>query len=416
MPALEVADIFRRHGESYRRAHADHLSRTERRVMGAIEACRTAALGGHVERCAECGLVRISYNSCRDRHCPKCQGSARAAWLAERQAELLPVPYFHVVFTLPAPAAEIAFQNKAAVYAILFRATAETLRTIAADQQAAASATSTLSPLQLSPILATRSRFTAPMSDFRRTILAWRCKSASRSILLRAIWTAPQPTASRQLGRSARRAKITGRPLVSAAIRNSKPARSVPNQRPRCPKPRAAHSRDHGPSRSGSMLIEAGFDVAFECPAATPLILQLSIHPSWDARPADPGPDRLGSLSADASVSRPFRQSGHARGSSRRGSSRSPIASSFRTRASRTKHHPTCTSRAHTVQRRKSPRRCRRPANRCARASDFHLNPYPAAAKSFWRSSGLEQVADFGRLRRRRRRRWSGSPWRAVGP
>ena len=88
MPALEVADIFRRHGESYRRAHADHLSRTERRVMGAIEACRTAALGGHVERCAECGLVRISYNSCRDRHCPKCQGSARAAWLAERQAEL----------------------------------------------------------------------------------------------------------------------------------------------------------------------------------------------------------------------------------------------------------------------------------------------------------------------------------------
>jgi Putative transposase/Transposase zinc-binding domain len=133
MPALEVADIFRRHGESYRRAHAGHLGRTERRVMGAIEACRTAALGGHVERCAECGLVRISYNSCRDRHCPKCQGSARAAWLAERQAELLPVPYFHVVFTLPAPAAEIAFQNKAAVYAILFRAAAETLSTIAAD-------------------------------------------------------------------------------------------------------------------------------------------------------------------------------------------------------------------------------------------------------------------------------------------
>jgi hypothetical protein len=133
MPTLEVADIFRRHGHAYRRAHAGHLGRTERRVMGAIEACRTAALGGHIERCTECDLVRISYNSCRDRHCPKCQGSARAAWLAERQAELLPVPYFHVVFTLPAPAAEIAFQNKAAVYAILFRAAAETLRTIAAD-------------------------------------------------------------------------------------------------------------------------------------------------------------------------------------------------------------------------------------------------------------------------------------------
>ena len=133
MPPLEVADIFRRHGESYRRAQADHLSRTERRVMGAIEACRTAALGGHVERCVECGLVRISYNSCRDRHCPKCQGSARAAWVAARQTELLPVPYFHVVFTLPAPAAEIAFQNKAVVYAILFKAAAETLSTIAAD-------------------------------------------------------------------------------------------------------------------------------------------------------------------------------------------------------------------------------------------------------------------------------------------
>src|SRR4051812_38194984 len=133
MSALEVADIFRCHGEAYRKAHAGHLSCTERRVMGAIEACRTAALGGHVERCAECGLIRIAYNSCRNRHCPKCQGSARAAWLAERQDELSPVPYFHVVFTLPAPAAEIAFQNKAAVYAILFRAAAEALSTIAAD-------------------------------------------------------------------------------------------------------------------------------------------------------------------------------------------------------------------------------------------------------------------------------------------
>ena len=135
MPALEVADIFRHHGEAYRRANTEHLGRTERRVMAAIEACRTARLGGHVERCIDCGLVRIAYNSCRNRHCPKCQGAARIAWLAERQAELLPVPYFHVVFTLPAAAAEIAFQNKAAVYAILFKAAAEALSTIAGDQR-----------------------------------------------------------------------------------------------------------------------------------------------------------------------------------------------------------------------------------------------------------------------------------------
>jgi hypothetical protein len=130
---LELADVFRRHGDTYRRAHDGHLGRVERRVMRAIELCRTAALGGHVERCADCGLVRHAYNSCRNRHCPKCQGHARADWLAARQAELLPVPYFHVVFTLPAAVAEIAFQNKAVVYAILFRAAAETLRTIAAD-------------------------------------------------------------------------------------------------------------------------------------------------------------------------------------------------------------------------------------------------------------------------------------------
>jgi len=130
---LEVADVFRRHGEAYRRAHDAHLGRVERRVMSAIELCRTAALGGHTEACAECGLVRCAYNSCRNRHCPKCQGQARAEWLAARQAELLPVPYFHVVFTLPAPVAEIAFHNKATVYAILFRTAAETLRTIASD-------------------------------------------------------------------------------------------------------------------------------------------------------------------------------------------------------------------------------------------------------------------------------------------
>lgn len=130
---LEVADVFRRHGDAYRRAHDGHLGRVERRVMSAIELCRTAALGGHVEHCSECGLVRHAYNSCRNRHCPKCQGQARAEWLAARQAELLPVAYFHVVFTLPAPVAEIAFQNKATVYAILFRTAAETLRRIAAD-------------------------------------------------------------------------------------------------------------------------------------------------------------------------------------------------------------------------------------------------------------------------------------------
>ncbi len=130
---LEVADVFRRHGDTYRREHEGRLGRVERRVMSAIELCRTAALGGHTEACADCGLVRCAYNSCRNRHCPKCQGAARADWLAARQAELLPVEYFHVVFTLPAPAAEIAFQNKAALYALLFRSAAETVRTIAAD-------------------------------------------------------------------------------------------------------------------------------------------------------------------------------------------------------------------------------------------------------------------------------------------
>jgi len=134
MPAgLELADVFRRHGDAYRRAHDGHLGRVERRVMSAVELCRTAALGGHVEQCRDCGRVRHAYNSCRNRHCPKCQGQARAEWLAARQAELLPVGYFHVVFTLPPAAAEIAFQNKVAVYAILFRAAAETLRVVAAD-------------------------------------------------------------------------------------------------------------------------------------------------------------------------------------------------------------------------------------------------------------------------------------------
>jgi hypothetical protein len=130
---LEVADVFRRHGAAYRQAHDGHIGRVERKVMGAIEACRTAALGGHVEACVDCGLIRQAYNSCRNRHCPKCQGLARAEWLAERQAELLPTQYFHVVFTMPPAVAEIAFQNKPIVYGILFKAAAETLRAIAAD-------------------------------------------------------------------------------------------------------------------------------------------------------------------------------------------------------------------------------------------------------------------------------------------
>src|SRR3954469_20785708 len=132
-PALEVADIFRRHGEAFRAAQGDRLTGVQRRVMAAIEACRTAALGGHVEQCDRCREIRVAYNSCRNRHCPKCQGLARLQWLADRRAELLPVPYFHVVFTVPAPVAGIALQNKAVVYDILFRAAAEALQTIAAD-------------------------------------------------------------------------------------------------------------------------------------------------------------------------------------------------------------------------------------------------------------------------------------------
>jgi hypothetical protein len=131
--AVEVADIFRRHGEAYRQAHGAHMGRVERRVMSAIAACRTAALGGHVEQCGDCGHVRVAYNSCRNRHCPKCLNLARAQWLEARRAELLPVPYFHVVFTLPGEIGEVAFHNKAVVYDILMRTAAETLRTIAAD-------------------------------------------------------------------------------------------------------------------------------------------------------------------------------------------------------------------------------------------------------------------------------------------
>jgi hypothetical protein len=132
-PALEVADILRDHGAAWRRANAGHVSLGQMKVMSAIERCRTAALGGHVARCEKCAHTVIAYNSCRNRHCPKCQGAAAREWLAEREADLLPVPYFHVVYTLPAQIADIAYQNKAVIYDLLFRASAETTLTIAAD-------------------------------------------------------------------------------------------------------------------------------------------------------------------------------------------------------------------------------------------------------------------------------------------
>jgi hypothetical protein len=134
-PALEVAEIFRAHGAAWRAAHAGHISLGQLKVMSAIEACRTAALGGHVERCETCAQTQIAYNSCRNRHCPKCQGAVAQDWLADRKAELLPVPYFHVVFTLPAAIADLAWSNKAVVYDLLFKAAAQALLTLAADPQ-----------------------------------------------------------------------------------------------------------------------------------------------------------------------------------------------------------------------------------------------------------------------------------------
>ena len=134
-PTLEVADILRDHGPAWRHVNAGHVSLGQMKVMSAIESCRTAALGGHVVRCENgaCGHTLVSYNSCRNRHCPKCQGAAAKDWLAEREAELLPVGYFHVVFTLPGPISDIAYQNKAVIYDLLFKASAETMLRIAAD-------------------------------------------------------------------------------------------------------------------------------------------------------------------------------------------------------------------------------------------------------------------------------------------
>jgi len=132
-PALEVADIFRAHGAAWRATQSGHLSLAQLKVMSAIEQCRTAALGGHTLRCEACGFEEISYNSCRNRHCPKCQARAAQHWLEARQADLLPVEYYHVVFTLPAPIAQLAYANKALIYGLLFELAAETLATIAAD-------------------------------------------------------------------------------------------------------------------------------------------------------------------------------------------------------------------------------------------------------------------------------------------
>ena len=132
-PALEVADIFRDHGAAWRAANRGHVSLAQMKVMSAIESCRTMALGGHVARCEDCAHTTIAYNSCRNRHCPKCQGAAARAWMEERQAELLSVPYFHIVFTLPSAIGDIAYQNKRVIYDMLFKASAETMLTIAAD-------------------------------------------------------------------------------------------------------------------------------------------------------------------------------------------------------------------------------------------------------------------------------------------
>ena len=134
-PAPRVADVFRRYGDTYRDDAGRSLSTAQRRVMTAIERCRTAVLGGHVERCDHCGYTRVWYNSCANRHCPSCQALARAAWIKDREAEILDTQYFHVVFTVPEEVAVIAYHNQAVVYGILFRAVAETLRTITADPQ-----------------------------------------------------------------------------------------------------------------------------------------------------------------------------------------------------------------------------------------------------------------------------------------
>ena len=164
-PSLEVAGVFRDHGPAWRIANAGHVSLGQLKVMSAIESCRTATLGGHVERCEACGHTRIAYNSCRNRHCPKCQGAAAKGWLADREAELLPVPYYHLVFTLPAPIADIAYHNQAVVYDLLLKTAAETLITIAADPNTSAPASG--SPPYCTPGDQHSPTIRTPISSFR---------------------------------------------------------------------------------------------------------------------------------------------------------------------------------------------------------------------------------------------------------
>ena len=132
-PRLEIADIFRTYGPAWRRANRGHVNLSQLKVMSSIEACRTEALGGHVAACTKCSHQHIAYNSCKNRHCPKCQGPAARDWMTARAEDLLPVECFHLVFTLPAEVAQIAYWNKRAVYGLLFKASAETVATIAAD-------------------------------------------------------------------------------------------------------------------------------------------------------------------------------------------------------------------------------------------------------------------------------------------
>src|SRR5260370_426804 len=159
-PPLEIADIFRDHGSAWRQANAGHVSLGQLKVMSAIGSCRTAALGGHVMRCEDCLHTQIAYNSCRNRHCPKCQGSQALAWMKQRKSELLDVPYFHVVFTLPGRIGTIAYHNKAVVYDLLFKASSQTMRTIAADpKRLGGSAVAMVAPRCWSSLMAESSAF-----------------------------------------------------------------------------------------------------------------------------------------------------------------------------------------------------------------------------------------------------------------
>ena len=216
--SLEVADIFRAHGPAYRATHAGHLSLHQLKVMSAIEHCRTAVMGGHVEACQDCGHRQIAYNSCRNRHCPKCQGAAARAWLAERKADLLPVGYFHVVFTLPAEIADIAWQNKALLYDLLFRTASQTMLTIAADPRHLGARIGITAVLH-----SWGSALTHTSSPVVFTTVSTSARSASRSTARASSrWWATAPT----------RASLT--PTASAAA-TAWATRPAPPVRPRAP-------------------------------------------------------------------------------------------------------------------------------------------------------------------------------------